>query len=82
MTRIAPLSQPYPPAFVAALGRMTPAGGEAPMLFRILGTSQRAWEKFTAGSLLDRGPLPMRDRELTIFRTAARRAPWWSKGRG
>ena len=72
MTRIAPLSQPYPEPIAATLGRMTPAGGEAPMLFRIIGTSKRAWEKFAAGSLLDRGPLPMRERELTIFRTAAR----------
>ena len=42
------------------------------MLFRIVGTSKRAWEKFIAGSLLDKGPLPMRERELVIFRTAAR----------
>ena len=72
MTRITPLSQPYPDAIAATLGRMTPSGGEAPMLFRIIGTSQRAWDKFAAGSLLDKGPLPMRERELTIFRTAAR----------
>ena len=72
MTRISPLSQPYPSALAPALDRLTPAGGEAPMLFRIIGTSQRAWEKFTAGSLLDKGPLPIRERELVIFRTAAR----------
>ena len=72
MTRITPLKAPYPPALAPALDRLTPAGGEAPMLFRIIGTSERAWTKFTAGSLLDKGPLPMRERELTIFRTAAR----------
>jgi len=72
MTRITPLSQPYPAALAAALDRLTPPDGEAPMLFRIIGTSQRAWDKFTAGSLLDKGPLPIRERELVIFRTAAR----------
>ena len=72
MTRIAPLAKPYPEALAPALDALTPDGGEAPMLFRIVGTSPRAWEKFTGGSLLDKGPLPMRERELTIFRTASR----------
>ncbi len=72
MTRITPLAQPYPAALAPALNRLTPRDGEAPMLFRIVGTSQRAWDKFTAGSLLDKGPLPIRERELVIFRTAAR----------
>ena len=72
MTRITPLSQPYPAALAPALDSLTPAGGEAPMLFRVIGTSERAWAKFAGGSLLDRGPLPMRARELVIFRTAAR----------
>ncbi|MGP1281752.1 MAG: carboxymuconolactone decarboxylase family protein [Parasphingopyxis sp.] len=72
MTRIAPLARPYPEALAPALDALTPEGGEAPMLFRIIGTSERAWQKFAGGSLLDRGPLPMRERELVIFRTAAR----------
>lgn len=72
MTRIAPLARPYPEALAPALNALTPEGGDAPMLFRIIGTSQRAWEKFAGGSLLDKGPLPMRERELVIFRTAAR----------
>ena len=72
MTRITPLSQPYPDALAAALNALTPDGGDAPMLFRIIGTSERAWQKFIGGSLLDKGPLPMRERELVIFRTAAR----------
>jgi alkylhydroperoxidase family enzyme len=32
----------------------------------------RAWEKFRAGSLLDRGPLSLREREIVIDRTCAR----------
>lgn len=72
MTRITPLTQPYPEALAPALDALTPKGGEAPMLFRVIGTSERAWEKFISGSLLDKGPLPMRERELVIFRTAAK----------
>lgn len=41
------------------------------MIFRIVGTSERALEKFFGGALLDKGPLPIRERELVIFRTAA-----------
>ncbi|NNC71467.1 MAG: carboxymuconolactone decarboxylase family protein [Sphingomonadaceae bacterium] len=41
------------------------------MLFRIVGTSERALDKFLKGALLDRGPLPIRERELVVFRTAA-----------
>lgn len=72
MSRIEPLSRPYPEALRPALDRLTPDGGDTPMLFRTIGASPRAWEKFAAGSLLDKGPLPMRERELAIFRTAAR----------
>ena len=32
----------------------------------------RAWEKFRAGSLLDGGPLSLREREIVIDRTGAR----------
>src|SRR5689334_15282078 len=42
------------------------------MLFRIIAGNARAWEKFRAGSLLDRGPLSLRDREIVIDRTCAR----------
>ena len=41
------------------------------MLFRVIATSARAWEKFRAGSLLDRGPLSLREREIVIDRTCA-----------
>jgi alkylhydroperoxidase family enzyme len=32
----------------------------------------RAWEKFRAGGLLDRGPLSLREREIVVDRTCAR----------
>jgi alkylhydroperoxidase family enzyme len=40
-------------------------------LFRVIAGNARAWEKFRAGSLLDRGPLSLRDREIVIDRTCA-----------
>jgi len=41
------------------------------MLFRVIASNPRAWEKFRAGSLLDRGPLSLREREVVIDRTCA-----------
>jgi alkylhydroperoxidase family enzyme len=46
--------------------------GAAPLtLFRVVAGNARAWEKFRAGSLLDRGPLSLREREIVIDRTCA-----------
>ena len=42
------------------------------VLFRTIARSPRAWEKFSAGGLLDRGPLTLREREIVIDRTCAR----------
>jgi alkylhydroperoxidase family enzyme len=42
------------------------------MLFRVVAGNARAWEKFRVGSLLDRGPLSLREREIVIDRTCAR----------
>ena len=72
MTRIEPLQAPYPPKFAAAMERVMPPGAEPLRLFRTIATSERAWDKFSAGSLLDKGPLPLREREIVIDRTAAR----------
>src|SRR5688500_522210 len=52
--------------------RIMPAGAEPLALFRAIATSPRAWKKFSAGSLLDEGPLPLREREIVIDRTTAR----------
>lgn len=41
------------------------------MLFRVVAGNARAWDKFRAGSLLDGGPLSLRDREIVIDRTCA-----------
>jgi alkylhydroperoxidase family enzyme len=72
LSRIAPLERPWPPFFAEAMERVMPQGAEPLLLFRTVATSPRAWTKFAAGSLLDKGPLPLREREIVIHRTAAR----------
>src|SRR5213595_4332464 len=71
MSRIAPLEPPYAPDIA---GQFDPIMRGAPplTLFRVLAGNARAWEKFRAGSLLDRGPLSLREREIVIDRTCAR----------
>jgi len=71
MPRIAPLEPPYPAEIQAQFDRIM-RGAPPLMLFRVLAGHVRAWEKFRAGSLLDRGPLSLREREIVIDRTCAR----------
>jgi alkylhydroperoxidase family enzyme len=70
VSRIAPLEQPYPPEIQQQFDRIM-RGAPPLMLFRTIASSARAWEKFHAGSLLDRGPLSLREREIVIDRTCA-----------
>lgn len=72
MSRIEPLAKPYPEAFATAMARTMPAGAEPLVLFTTIATSPRAWDKFSGGSLLGRGPLSLRLREIAILRTTAR----------
>ena len=72
MSRIEPLAKPYPEAFAAAMAKTMPPGAEPLVLFTTVAKSPRAWEKFSAGGLLDRGPLPLRAREIVIDRTTAK----------
>jgi alkylhydroperoxidase family enzyme len=69
--RIAPLQPPYPPEIQAQFDRIM-RGAPPLVLFRVMAGHARAWEKFRAGSLLDRGPLSLREREIVIDRTCAR----------
>lgn len=72
MSRIAPLTKPYPAAFDAAM-KILMRGAEPLTLFTTLAKHDRAWAKFGGGSLLDKGsPLTMRQREIIIDRTSAR----------
>lgn len=72
MSRIAPLAPPWPEEFEQAMARTMPRGMEPLTLFKAIATSPRAWRKFSAGSLLDKGPLSLRHRETVIDRTTAR----------
>ena len=70
MPRIAPLEPPYEPEIQGQFDRIM-RGAPPLMLFRVVASNPRAWEKFRAGSLLDRGPLTLREREIVIDRTCA-----------
>src|SRR5438132_6068966 len=69
--RIAPLEPPYAPEIQQQFDRIM-RGAPPLVLFRVMAGNVRAWEKFRAGSLLDRGPLGLREREIVIDRTCAR----------
>src|SRR6476660_4111050 len=68
--RIAPLQPPYAPEIQEQFNRVM-RGAPPLVLFRVIAGNARAWEKFRAGSLLDRGPLSLREREIVIDRTCA-----------
>jgi alkylhydroperoxidase family enzyme len=70
MSRIAPLNPPYAPDIQEQFDRIM-RGAPPLMLFRVMAGHARAWDKFRAGSLLDRGPLSLREREIVIDRTCA-----------
>jgi alkylhydroperoxidase family enzyme len=70
MSRIAPLQPPYAPETRDIFDRIM-RGAPPLMLFRVMANQPRAWGKFRAGSLLDRGPLSLREREIVIDRTCA-----------
>jgi alkylhydroperoxidase family enzyme len=70
MPRIKPLEPPYSPEVQRSFD-MIMKGKDPLVLFRTIAVSERAWAKFRAGSLLDHGPLALRDREIVINRTTA-----------
>src|SRR6201985_1676222 len=70
MSRIAGLEPPYAPEIQEQFDRIM-RGAPPLTLFRVMASNARAWEKFRAGSLLDRGPLSLREREIVIDRTCA-----------
>jgi alkylhydroperoxidase family enzyme len=70
MSRLAPLSPPYAPDIAEQFDKVM-RGAPPLLLFRVMAGQPRAWEKFRGGSLLDRGPLSLREREIVIDRTTA-----------
>lgn len=70
--RIQPVLPPYSEAAESWFRRIMPEGVPPLALFRTLAVNERVFGRVMAGGLLDRGSLPMRDRELVIDRTTWR----------
>ena len=70
--RVEPVSTPYSPELQAVFDRIMPSGVPPLKLFTTLARVPRVYDRFRAGSLLDRGPVSMRHREIVIDRTCAR----------
>jgi len=68
--RIAPLEPPYPAEIQAQFDAIM-RGAPPLTLFRVMAKNERTWSKFRSGSLLDRGALTLRQREIVIDRTCA-----------
>jgi len=70
--RVDPVSPPYSPELQAVFDRIMPSGVPPLTLFTTLARVPRGYDRFRAASLLDRGPVSMRHREIVIDRTCAR----------
>ena len=70
MSRIAQLEPPYAQETQAQFDRIM-RGAPPLVLFRVMAGHKRAWAKLQGGSLLDPGPLSLREREIVIDRTCA-----------
>lgn len=69
--RLAPIDPPYPPEIQAEFDRLM--RGAPPLLFfRTVAHNPRVLQRLMAASLLDKGSLTLRQRELVILRTCAR----------
>lgn len=71
MSRIAPIEPPYTPEQQKLFDAVMPAGMEPLELFRVLARSERIFPRFMRAGVLDKGPVPIRDREIVIHRTTA-----------
>src|SRR5712691_342920 len=70
--RVEPVAAPYPPDLQKVLDAIMPPGVPPLALFTTLARVPRVYDRFRAGSLLDRGPISLRHREIVINRTCAR----------
>ena len=69
--RIEPIDPPYPPDMQADFDKVM-RGAPPLLLFRTVARNPRVLQRMMAGSLLDRGSISLRSRELMILRTCAR----------
>jgi 4-carboxymuconolactone decarboxylase len=72
MSRVDPITPPYAPDVQALFDKLMPPGVPPLALFTMLARVPRIFDRFRAGSLLDRGPVSLRHREIVIYRTCAR----------
>ncbi len=72
MSRIAPLDPPYEPEIQKLFDVVMPEGMDPLVLFRVMAKSERLFPRFMRAGVLDKGPVPIRDREVVIHRTTAR----------
>ncbi len=70
--RVEPVSLPFAPELQAVFDKIMPPGVPPLSLFTTLARVPRVYDRFRAGSLLDKGPLSLRQREIVIDRTCAR----------
>src|SRR6266516_6958962 len=71
MPRVAPIGPPYPPETQAEFDKLM-SGAPPLLLFRTVACNPRVLQRMMASSLLDRGSISLRSRELMILRTCAR----------
>src|SRR6266508_3415520 len=71
-SRVEPVPPPYAPELQKELDAIMPPGVPPLALFTTLARVPRIWDRFRGGSLLDRGPVSLRHREIVINRTCAR----------
>lgn len=69
--RIQPVNPPYPAEMKADFDKIM-RGAPPLLLFRTIAHNPRVLQRFLASSLLDRGSISIRLRELAILRTCAR----------
>jgi 4-carboxymuconolactone decarboxylase len=70
--RVDPVRPPFTPEVQAVFDKIMPPGFPPLTLFTTLARVPRIYDRFRAGSLLDRGPVSLRHREIVIQRTCAR----------
>lgn len=70
--RLAPAEPPFPATIAEQLARIMPPGMAPLTLFTTLARDERLFERFMNASLLDRGHLTLRQREIVIERVTAR----------
>jgi hypothetical protein len=73
LSRMTPLELPCRPDVQASFEAVM-KDREPLILLGAVAAGERVWRKFRVGSLLDRGPLTLRQREIVIDRTTARAA--------